>query len=89
MASVSVSWFPIHILSEGLTLSQSADTVAGMVHYDLDTMFIYTVTLGFVGLLMAWEITCMALKGWAARKEAGHPTGLYRATAARERTPGN
>jgi hypothetical protein len=53
-----------------------------MIHYDLDAMFIYTVTLGFVGLLMAWEITCMALKGWAVRKEAGHLTGLYRTTAA-------
>jgi hypothetical protein len=52
-----------------------------MVHYDLDAMLIYTVTLGFVGLLMAWEIGCIALKGWAVRKEAGHSTGLYWTTA--------
>lgn len=33
-------------------------------------MFVYTVTMGFVGLLMAWVIALLALKGWATRKEA-------------------
>ena len=41
-------------------------------------MFMYTVTLGFVGLLMAWVILLLALKGWAVRKEAGRPRGSYR-----------
>lgn len=41
-----------------------------MIHYGLDAMFMYTVTMGFVGLLMAWEIFVLALKGWAARKES-------------------
>lgn len=42
-----------------------------MVHYDLDEMFVYTVTMGCVGMLMAWVIVVLALKGWAVRKEKG------------------
>jgi hypothetical protein len=49
---------------------QSGDTIDGMIHYGLDAMFMYTVTMGFVGLLMAWVLLCLALKGWAVRKEA-------------------
>jgi len=59
-------------------MASSSDTVQGMIHYNLDAMFMYTVTLGFVGLLMAWVILCIALKGWAVRKEAGRPMGSYR-----------
>lgn len=59
-------------------MASSGDTVEGMIHYKLDEMFIYTVTMGFVGLLMAWVILCIALKGWAVRKEAGRPMGAYR-----------
>lgn len=51
-------------------MASSSDTVAGMIHYNLDAMFMYTVTMGMVGLLMAWEIVLIAIKGWAARKEA-------------------
>ncbi len=57
---------------------QSGDTIDGMIHYDLDAMFMYTVTMGLVGLLMAWVIVVIALKGWAVRKEAGRPAGSYR-----------
>jgi len=60
-----------------LTQMQSGDTVQGMIHYDLDAMFMYTVVLGFVGLIMAWEIIVLALKGWAVRKEAGRPAGSH------------
>lgn len=42
-----------------------------MIHYQLDAMFMYTVTMGLVGLLMAWVILVVALKGWAVRREAG------------------
>ena len=49
-----------------------------MIHYNLDAMFMYTVTMGFVGLLMAWVIMLIALKGWAVRKEAGRHGGSYR-----------
>ncbi|KAI1501549.1 hypothetical protein F5X99DRAFT_418457 [Biscogniauxia marginata] len=52
-------------------MASSSDTVAGMIHYDLDAMFMYTVTMGLVGLLMAWIVLVLALKGWAVRKESG------------------
>lgn len=42
-----------------------------MEHYNLDAMFMYTVTMGLVGVLMAWVIIVLAIKGWAVRKEAG------------------
>ncbi|KAJ9134727.1 Integral membrane protein [Pleurostoma richardsiae] len=58
-------------------MASSGDTVQGMIHYDLDAMFMYTVVLGFVGLIMAWEIIVLALKGWAVRKEAGRPAGSH------------
>ncbi len=41
----------------------------GMIHYDLDAMFLYTATMGLVGVLMAWEIAVLSIKGWAVRKE--------------------
>lgn len=40
-----------------------------MIHYELDAMFMYTVTMGLVGLLMAWQVFVLAIKGWASRKE--------------------
>ena len=52
-----------------LTHSQSSDTVEGMIHYNLDAMFMYTVTMGLVGVLMAWELVVLAIKGWALRLE--------------------
>lgn len=42
----------------------------GMIDYELDEMFVYTVTMGFVGLLMAWVVLVLALKGWAVRRES-------------------
>lgn len=51
-------------------MASSSDTVEGMIHYQLDAMFMYTVTMGLVGLFMAWVITLLAIKGWAVRKEA-------------------
>ncbi|KAI5863582.1 hypothetical protein GGS23DRAFT_620347 [Durotheca rogersii] len=51
-------------------MASSSDTVDGMIHYDLDAMFFYTVTMGFVALIMAWVVLLLALKGWAVRKES-------------------
>lgn len=51
-----------------LTFLQSTDTVDGMVHYELDPMFLSTVTMGFVGIVMAWILALLALKGWAVRQ---------------------
>ncbi|KAK4161670.1 hypothetical protein QBC43DRAFT_95150 [Cladorrhinum sp. PSN259] len=59
------------MISGGIIFMASAsDTVTGMIHYQLDAMFMYTVTTGLVGLLMAWVIICVAIKGWASRVEA-------------------
>ncbi|KAK3690024.1 hypothetical protein B0T22DRAFT_185374 [Podospora appendiculata] len=52
-------------------MASSGDTVNAMIHYELDAMFMYTVTMGFTGLLMAWVIVVIAIKGWAVRREAG------------------
>ncbi|KAI2471155.1 hypothetical protein F4781DRAFT_143667 [Annulohypoxylon bovei var. microspora] len=51
-------------------MASASDTIDGMIHYDLDAMFFYTVTMGFIGLLMAWVVIVLALKGWAIRKES-------------------
>ncbi|KAK0374859.1 hypothetical protein CLIM01_07766 [Colletotrichum limetticola] len=60
------------LISGGIIFMASAsDTVEGMEHYNLDAMFMYTVTMGLVGVLMAWVIIVLAIKGWAVRKEAG------------------
>ena len=53
--------------------TQSGDTVDGMVHYGLDAMLLYTVTMGLVAFLMAWVIIVIAVKGWAVRREARRP----------------
>ncbi|KAK5625503.1 hypothetical protein RRF57_001219 [Xylaria bambusicola] len=51
-------------------MASSGDTVTGMIHYDLDAMFFYTVTMGLVGVLMAWVVLLLAFKGWAVRQES-------------------
>ncbi|KAK3346278.1 hypothetical protein B0T25DRAFT_571426 [Lasiosphaeria hispida] len=62
------------LISGGIIfMASSSDTVDGMIHYQLDAMFMYTVTMGFVGLLMAWVILVVALKGWAVRRESSRP----------------
>ncbi|XP_044717593.1 uncharacterized protein HRG_09101 [Hirsutella rhossiliensis] len=50
-------------------MASSSDTVAGMIHYELDAMFILIITMGLVGTLMAWEVIVLAIKGWATRRE--------------------
>ncbi|KAJ3528847.1 hypothetical protein NM208_g10017 [Fusarium decemcellulare] len=58
------------LISGGIIfMASSGDTVQGMIHYDLDAMFMYTVTMGLVGLLMAWVVIVLAIKGWAVRLE--------------------
>jgi hypothetical protein len=54
-------------------MASSGDTVLGMINQNLDAMFMYTVTMGLIGVFMAWEIILIAIKGWAVRKEAGKP----------------
>jgi hypothetical protein len=40
-------------------------------------MAVYTITLGFTGLLMAWELIILALKGLAIRKERNAPASAF------------
>ncbi|KAL6877241.1 hypothetical protein HDV57DRAFT_139197 [Trichoderma longibrachiatum] len=55
----------------------AADTIKGMIHYNLEPMSLYTITLGFTGLFMAWELLVLALKGWATRKERNSQNSTY------------
>ncbi|WZH46519.1 uncharacterized protein QYS62_007599 [Fusarium acuminatum] len=58
------------LISGGIIfMASSTDTVNGMIRYDLDAMFMYTVTMGLVALLMAWVVIVLAIKGWAVRFE--------------------
>ncbi|KAG6041823.1 hypothetical protein E4U41_001294 [Claviceps citrina] len=50
-------------------MASSSDTIDAMIHHKLDAMFLYTVTIGLVQLLMAWEMIVLAIKGWATRRE--------------------
>ena len=57
------------LISGGLIfMASNKDTVAAMEHYDLNAMFVFTVTMGFTAFLMAWTILVLAVKGWAARR---------------------
>jgi hypothetical protein len=37
--------------------------------YDLDAMFVFTVSMGLVTFLMAWTILVIAIKGMALKRE--------------------
>jgi hypothetical protein len=57
------------LISGGLTfIVSNKDTVAALEAYKLDAMFIFTVTMGFTALIMAWTTILLAIKGWAVRK---------------------
>ncbi|KAL9091443.1 MAG: hypothetical protein Q9165_004829 [Trypethelium subeluteriae] len=52
-----------------LFMASNRATVTALEQYNLDAMFIFTVTIGSSALLMAWCTIVVALKGWAYRKE--------------------
>ena len=57
------------LISGGLIfMASNKDTVAAMEYYDLNAMFVFTVTMGFTAFLMAWTILVLAVKGWATRR---------------------
>lgn len=59
------------LMAGGLIFMASAgDTVKGMIMYKVNEMFVYTCVMGIVGVLMAWVVLLVALKGWATRREA-------------------
>lgn len=41
-----------------------------MEYYDLDAMFVFTVTMGLTAFVMAYEILSIALKAWAVKRES-------------------
>lgn len=52
------------------------DVVVSIEENGLDAMAVFTVTMGLAGLIMAWEVSVYAIKGWAVRREhavAGKP----------------
>ncbi len=58
------------LVSGGLLFMVSAhDTVWAIETSGLDAMAVFAVTLGLTGVVMAWEVVCYAVKGWALRKE--------------------
>ena len=52
-----------------------------MINYELDAMFMYTVVMGMVGLLMAWVIVVLALKGWIVRRESARSQRAWSLTS--------
>lgn len=51
---------------------QNSDTIMGMIYDSPDAMFFYIVTMGFLGILMAWEVVVLAIRGAIIRKEDSH-----------------
>ncbi|KAI0165072.1 hypothetical protein GGR52DRAFT_93485 [Hypoxylon sp. FL1284] len=70
------------LIAGGIIFMASArDAINGMINYDLNAMFFYTVTMGLVGLVMAWVVIALALKGWAVRKESGRAASSWTLTS--------
>jgi hypothetical protein len=65
------------LIAGGIMFMNSAHDIVSAIEYNgLDAMTIVTITTGLTGILMAWEVFCFALKGWAIRVEkagAGSP----------------
>lgn len=58
------------LTSGGILFMNSAhDSVRAIEENGLDAMTIFTLTIGITGLILAWELACYSIKGWAARKE--------------------
>lgn len=58
----------------GLIFMVSAsDTVYAIESNGLDAMPIFTVGMGLTATLLAWEVVCFSIKGWAVRKERAAP----------------
>lgn len=72
-----------------LFMASNRDTVAALEQYNLDAMFILTITIGLTALLMAWAAVVVALKGWAYRREHRFPfsTSSYLSAAHPPHTP--
>jgi len=59
------------LISGGLIFMLSAtDIINVMDYYHLDAMFTFNVAMGLTAFIMAWEISAIAIKAWAAKTEA-------------------
>ncbi|KAL1587252.1 hypothetical protein WHR41_04353 [Cladosporium halotolerans] len=52
-----------------LFMNSAHDSVTAIEVNGLDAMTIFTITIGLTGIIMAWELICFTIKGWAATKE--------------------
>ncbi|KAI9871417.1 MAG: hypothetical protein M1830_002934 [Pleopsidium flavum] len=58
------------LISGGLIfMASSTDTVTAMETHELNTMLVFTLTVGLTAFLMAWMTLVFAIKGWALRRE--------------------
>lgn len=52
-----------------LFMNSARDVVSTIEENGLDAMTIFTMTIGLSGVILAWELVCYTIKGWALRKE--------------------
>jgi hypothetical protein len=52
-----------------LFMSSTWPIVAALEERGIGAMFVFTVGMGLTAGVMAWETFCLALKGWAERRE--------------------
>ena len=58
------------LMAGGLIFMVSArDSVISLEIYELDAMFVFTVSMGLITSLMAWIVIVIGVKGWAVKKE--------------------
>lgn len=58
------------LMAGGLIFMASArDSVNSLESYELDAMFVFTVSIGLITSLMAWIVVVIGIKGWAVKKE--------------------
>ncbi|RAL03792.1 Ytp1 family protein [Aspergillus ibericus CBS 121593] len=59
------------LMSGGLVFMLSTRSVIDVLEkYDLDAMFVFTVTMGLTAFIMACEILAIAIKAWAVKRES-------------------
>lgn len=59
------------MIAGGLLLMLSnTDMIETLEYHELDAMLVFTIVLALTAILMAWEMVCLAVKGWGQRREA-------------------
>ncbi|KAI5296648.1 hypothetical protein KEM55_005749, partial [Ascosphaera atra] len=57
------------LMGGGLVFMLSTrDVVNTIAYYKLNSMFVFTVAMGFTAFLMSWVVVCVSIKAWAAKK---------------------